>query len=387
MSIHSMQAAAPLTSAATISSSAAPRVSTVRLWAPSEWRSSSAAPVRTRPRSRRSCRGHGQPRSSGPRAPPGTAQPPTSSSPARTSGSPSTLTSGFITTQSRWTGTWTVPPIAAEAPNATWQVPRIFSSSSRLPVRIARLVRADPELGDVGAVLAVRGQQLHQPLAVGAARRRPGGRPRPSARPARRRGRSPRSSRRPPACPRAVPSIGAMKPSPQGRLPKAPGALRSPASGIPSRSPEAEPQVGPVRVGDPRLSARGQQLGDRLALAAQALDVGRHHPREHLLGRRRAASRSAPRASVASRRASVCESDCMVGQRTTSAAAIAAATRGGRLGAVRARARPISARTPSAPGATGLAAQALAEPDRRRVGDHQDLLALPDPQAVADDRA
>ena len=40
-------------------------------------------------------------------------------------------------TQSRWTGTWTVPPIAAEAPKATCAVPRIFSSSRMLPVRIA----------------------------------------------------------------------------------------------------------------------------------------------------------------------------------------------------------------------------------------------------------
>ena len=43
----------------------------------------------------------------------------TSSSPPRRIGSPSILSSGSNTTQSRWTGTWMVPPIAAEAPKAT----------------------------------------------------------------------------------------------------------------------------------------------------------------------------------------------------------------------------------------------------------------------------
>ncbi len=70
---------------------------------------------------------------------------------------PSTLTSGSSTTQSRCTGTWTVPPIAAEAPKATWQVPRIFSSSSSSPVSSRLLVRADPELGDVRPLLPARG--------------------------------------------------------------------------------------------------------------------------------------------------------------------------------------------------------------------------------------
>ena len=91
-------------------------------------------------------------------------------------------------------------------------------------------------------------------------------------------------------------------------------------------------------------------------------------------------------ASVAALRAAVCESDCTVGQRTTSAAAIAAATDRG--GSVPDSARsPISAMTPSAPTRPGLAAKALAEPDRRRVGDHQHLLALADAEAVADHRA
>ena len=91
-------------------------------------------------------------------------------------------------------------------------------------------------------------------------------------------------------------------------------------------------------------------------------------------------------ASVAALRAAVCESDCTVGQRTTSAAAIAAATdRGGSV--------PDSARSADqrqdAVGADPprLAAKALAEPDRRRVGDHQHLLALADAEAVAHHRA
>ena len=39
--------------------------------------------------------------------------------------------------QYAWIGTWTVPPIAAEAPKATCAVPRIFSSSRMLPVSVA----------------------------------------------------------------------------------------------------------------------------------------------------------------------------------------------------------------------------------------------------------
>src|SRR5262245_17266165 len=60
-----------------------------------------------------------------------------SNSPSCTIASPSSSRVGFVTMQSRWTGTWTVPPIPAEAPKATWIVPAIFSSSRISPVSFA----------------------------------------------------------------------------------------------------------------------------------------------------------------------------------------------------------------------------------------------------------
>ena len=80
------------------------------------------------------------------------------------------------------------------------------------------------------------------------------------------------------------------------------------------------------------------------------------------------------------------ESDCTVGARTTSAAAIAAATGAGGSARVRG-ALGHQAQHRVGPGPPGLAAQPLAEPERRRVADHQHLLALADAEAVADDRA
>ena len=138
MSIRSTQARAPAGERRhQLRRPGAARVSTVRLWTASVWRSSSSAPAKA----------SGDRRDRGLVAPlgevrdrerHGAALTQTSSSPPRMSGSPpSTLTSGSSTTQSRWTGTWTVPPIAAEAPKATWQVPRIFSSSSSSPVSFA----------------------------------------------------------------------------------------------------------------------------------------------------------------------------------------------------------------------------------------------------------
>ena len=197
-------------------------------------------------------------------------------------------------TQSRWTGTWTVPPIAAEAPKATWAVPRIFSSSRMLPVRIASSLVPIPS----SATLVPSG-----PWAVSSSIRRLARRTRwppvrwPSrtvSRPARA-GRRRRSSRRPRASPPPSPRAAAMKPSPQGRLPKAP--RRAEVARVGDRVPalEAEPQVAAVGAGDPRLGAAVEQRADRLAAAAQLLHVGAHHPGEHLLGDARAGSRSGPR--------------------------------------------------------------------------------------------
>ena len=101
------------------------------------------------------------------------------------------------------------------------------------------LVGADAELGDVGAVGAVGAEQLQKLPARLAARlsqvplpRRPASTgseslPIPAIEPATTRVPSP------------VPSTGAMNPSPQGRLPNAPGSVSSPASGIALRGPRS----------------------------------------------------------------------------------------------------------------------------------------------------
>ena len=184
--------------------------------------------------------------------------------------------------------------------------------------------------------------------------------------------------------PSAVPSIGAMKPSPHGRLPNAPGAVRSPASGSASRSPR------PSRRSDPRaLVTRaslpgGEPVGDRLALAAQALDVGAHHAGEHLL--RHPGQRRDPHPRLGRRPAGL-----GVRERLQRRAEHDVGGRhrrgdgGGWLGAVR---LALGDQGQNAVGtlAPRLRSHALAEPDRPRVGHHQDLLALPDPEAVADDR-
>ena len=115
-------------------------------------------------------------------------------------------------------------------------------------------VGADPELGDVGAVLAVGGEQLEQRLALGARSRRSGGR----------RGRS-ASPVLDPADPgdRAVdderPLAGPLErrdePLAAGQV--AEGAAGAEVAGVDDRGPalEAEPQVAAVGAGDPRLGA------------------------------------------------------------------------------------------------------------------------------------
>ncbi len=88
--------------------------------------------------------------------------------------------------------------------------------------------------------------------------------------------------------------------------------------------------------------------------------------------------------SEAARRAAVCESDCTVGASTASAAAIAPATASRRLGGVRA-AFGHKGQDGIRPGSARFAAKPLAEPKRRRVADHEDLLALRDPEALVHD--
>ena len=79
-------------------------------------------------------------------------------------------------------------------------------------------------------------------------------------------------------------SSGEMKPSPHGRFPKAPRAVSSPASGIAVRpsspSRRSLPLAQVIRASLPAF----EDVGDRVAAAAQLGHVGAHHPGEHLLG-------------------------------------------------------------------------------------------------------
>ncbi len=78
------------------------------------------------------------------------------------------------------------------------------------------------------------------------------------------------------------------------------------------------------------------------------------------------------------------ESDCTVGARTTSASRHRRGHGRGRLGRVRGSLRHQRHHRVG-PGAAGGAAKAFAEPERCRVGDDEDVLALADAHAVADD--
>ena len=129
------------------------------------------------------------------------------------------------------------------------------------------LVGADAELGEVGALLAGAREQLVEALALGPGGLRRGGRPRRSGAPGGPgRGRCEASER---VATVPSPPAGAMKPSPHGRLPNAPGAVRSPSSAMPSRPREVEAQVGAARAGDVRLVG-GARAGRRPPGCARA---------------------------------------------------------------------------------------------------------------------
>ena len=254
----------------------------MRSWSASEWRSSSRAPAE-KAASRAAMRarvaplgdvGDGEQRRH--------AQPQTSSSPSRTSASPSTSTVGSRTTQSRWTGTWTVPPIAAEAPKATWAVPRIFSSSRMLPVRIAASLVPMPS----SATLVPS-----SPWAVSSSSSsRAGAAPTASVRWPPRTVRVDRLLDPADAGDRAVddqrPLAGPLQRGDEalaaGQV--AEGAAGAEVAGVDDRGArlEPEPQVAAVGAGDARLGAGVERRADRLAAAAQGVDVGAHHPGQHL---------------------------------------------------------------------------------------------------------
>ena len=147
--------------------------------------------------------------------------------------------------------------------------------------------------------------------------------------------------------PSQLPSIGAMKPSPQGRLPKAFSWPSSPASGIATRSPR--PSRKSVPFGQVMWA-----LSEAVSRSATAPPLRRSSSMSALITRASIASVTpgsvairAP-ASDAALREAVCESDWIVGAMTTSAAFIAAATVAGGSAAWVARSA-ISARTASAP--------------------------------------
>src|SRR4051812_29201170 len=257
---------------------------------------------------------------------------------------PSMLSDASVTTQSRWIGTDTVPPIAMLAPNATWIVPRIFSSSSTLPVSVARslvptpssarFVPASPcslrifrSCSPSGSVASVRRPSLSVSFAGW-----------PLARPIA-------------AIERAnmVPSpfAGAMNPSPQGRLPNEPAAVRSPSSAMPWRpvrsSLRSVPRGHAIRA-SLALSSSSATACERLRMRSKSIAISRASMSVVTCGI------VAPRApaSLARLRASVWLRDRDAGAMNTSHAASASATGAGGSEPSVARG-DITVRTASAP--------------------------------------
>ena len=239
----------------------------------------------------------------------------------RARGSPSTSSVASSTSTSRWTGTETVPPMPALAPNATWTVPSIFSSSRISPVSVARSFVPTPSSARFRPSAPAPSSSAANRSLVASASRPPatvsvtGSSTRPTV-----------ASDRVTIVP--SPASGETKPSPQGRFPNAPGARRSPSSAIPSR---------PVR------SARKSVPRGHVTCAAPApvRSAATARLRRPIRSKSAAISRAsmssvtpgsvAPRAprSLAALRARVCESERVVGAMNTVAAASAAATAAG----------------------------------------------------------
>ena len=147
----------------------------------------------------------------------------------------------------------------------------------------ALLIGADPELGDVGAVDAVGGQQLHQPGAVAAGRL-----DEVALADAQRDGRVEQAD----AGDRAVDDQRALGRPLQRRDEAlaagqvAEGAAVAEFAGVEDPEPpfEADPQVAAVAAGDARLRAAVEGGDDRPTAAADLLQVAGHQPGEHLFG-------------------------------------------------------------------------------------------------------
>ncbi len=284
MSIISSASAAPASSDSASPPGSPARVKTLRPWSTSVWKSRTRAARPNASASRPSASSSPAVETLGTASRSASSAGQISSSPPPRIASPSISTVGSLTTTSRWTGTW----IGAADPRRGAEgdvrgaedllVLEDVAGEDRL------LVGADPELGDVGAVGAVRRSAVPSAGRPRRRSRRSGGRPRSV--------RWTGDSTRPIAAiepsttsvPSAVPSTGAMKPSPQGRLPKAPLAVSSPASTIPSR-PSSEkrrslPLPSVMRASEPRV----QRVDDRPAAPAHLVEVAVHQPRQHLFG-------------------------------------------------------------------------------------------------------
>ena len=240
------------------------------------------------------------------------------------------------------------------------------------------LVRADAELGEVAAQGRVRVE------------RRRGTRG-PTRRRARRRGPRCAAARRrrarsaPPERATIVPSppAGAMKPSPHGRFPKMPRAVRSPSSGMPSRPRRSSRRSVPRGQVTCASSASVRSCATAAQRRVIVVEVGRHQAGEHVLGdarQRRAAGAvlagGLARDRVAQRRLARREEDVARGER--------GGDRARRLEAAARVRRQDDQRAVGAAGAPGVEHR-MAERLAVGVGDDEQLLAVAQGEAAAED--
>ena len=184
------------------------------------------------------------------------------------------------TTTSRWMGTDTVPPIPALAPKATWTVPRIFSSSSTLPVELRAVVGADPELGQVGARLSVRPEQLE---VLGTEAMLGGDDAAVLDRePSRFVGQAQRGQARGDDRARAVER--GDKALPRGQVPERARRGEGAVVGDAAAARQVKGEVRAPRAGEMGVVGGGQQLGQVPRARGHDVEVNRHHPGQHVGG-------------------------------------------------------------------------------------------------------
>ena len=181
------------------------------------------------------------------------------------------------------------------------------------------------------------------------------------------------------------PLSGATKPSPQGRLPKEPGAVRSPSSAMPWRPVRSRRRSVPRGQVTCASSALREQVGDRAAAGGQDVEVDVHEPAQHVGrdgGHRRAAGavvgRALARLRVRERARGRRDEDVArgegLGDRRRRLDAVVLAR--GHDGEHRVGLRLL-----------GLAAQRLPHVLQRLVDDHEDVLSGRHREAAAHDGA